>query len=750
MNEQTIYLDVNKAVSPTQMVRIGQGDVAGTTIRAHIFDNGVAADLTGMTARFEMRLPNTTNYVRDASCTIGGNVITYVVDEAHAASVAGITDVAYFDILDGEDVIYSTERFSIDVLRSAHDGTTPAHSWDTEIDELIERGEQAVSDAEQAVDDATSAVDAANQAIARIEPTIEQAAEDAAEQATADAEQRIQDAIDAVGDISELAVPLMSADVRGGAKLEQHGGLALRDGALGIGSLVQESDGYARGGLAQVTAKGHAEQVSTSGKNLLDVTTFVQGGIDGATGDVAINSTRITSDWIPVDSLTQYMLQWPSGLKAEVYEYSNTKGYMKRSQIGWRTSPYTFETRDGVSYVRVLFGLTDDANITPSYVSDKEIQLELGSTATEYESYTGGAPSPSPDYPQEIQVVRGRNLLDPTKLTTLNAYVDRSGTIHSSSSDSSIIIEVKSSTEYTFQGIHKLIGTNQDDWIISEHSDVPADGVAGTRLLASYSNSLTYTFTTKDTTKYLLVKFGNINMVDISATFATLQLELDSTPQPYVPYGHVGMEVRDPDTDELISCTPIPLPQRGWVAGLPDGTADSLRLDGAGKCEWELADGMETFDGSSDESWGNMESARIQHILLSSSAVNSVGMFTHAIRDSATSSSGQFNVSANRLFFNAGFSSVDSMRAFLEAHPASLLYKLATPVTEDCGYCEDWPTDIPEGATVSIPELDEVGISYFVDSTVTELARQWYARANSEYADRLSALEQAVAELATS
>lgn len=142
MNVQDIHLDIDKRVSPSDVVRIGQGDAGGTTIRAHIFDNGVAADLTGMAARFEMRQPNTTNYVRDINCTVSGNVITYVVDEDTVASVAGITDVAYFDILDGEDVIYSTERFSIDVLRSAHDGAVPAQSWDNAVDELIERGNE--------------------------------------------------------------------------------------------------------------------------------------------------------------------------------------------------------------------------------------------------------------------------------------------------------------------------------------------------------------------------------------------------------------------------------------------------------------------------------------------------------------------------------------------------------------------------------------------------------------------------------
>lgn len=57
-------------------------------------------------------------------------------------------------------------------------------------------------------------------------------AERAAEIATEAAERRIDDAIDAMGDISELAVPLMSSDVRGGAKLGD--GLALSDGVLSV------------------------------------------------------------------------------------------------------------------------------------------------------------------------------------------------------------------------------------------------------------------------------------------------------------------------------------------------------------------------------------------------------------------------------------------------------------------------------------------------------------------------------------
>ena len=71
------------------------------------------------------------------------------------------------------------------------------------------------------------------------------------------------------------------------------------------------------------------------------------------------------------------------------------------------------------------------------------------------------------------------------------------------------------------------------------------------------------------------------------------------------------------------------------------------------------------------------------------------------------------------------------------------------PVTEDCGYV-DLP-DIPPEATVSIPELEGLGLTFWVDGdgTIRAAMREWYERAHSEYADRILALEEAVAALVT-
>lgn len=50
----------------------------------------------------------------------------------------------------------------------------------------------------------------------------------------------------------------------------------------------------------------------------------------------------------------------------------------------------------------IIFKNSTGNTVIPAF---KDIQLELGPTATEYEPYTGGKPSPSPDYPQEIKSV---------------------------------------------------------------------------------------------------------------------------------------------------------------------------------------------------------------------------------------------------------------------------------------------------------------------------------------------------------
>ena len=165
MNVQTIELDVNKRGCGNNCIRIAQGEGGGTTIKALIYDNGGELPLSGYSAFLVARLPDRIHYYR-GSATVNGNTITYVCDESKLASVPGYTDEAYFEIIKG-DFLAQTERFALDILRSAKEGQQPAQSWDNAIDDLIKRGESAVKSSEAAVTAANGAVSKANTAAAK-------------------------------------------------------------------------------------------------------------------------------------------------------------------------------------------------------------------------------------------------------------------------------------------------------------------------------------------------------------------------------------------------------------------------------------------------------------------------------------------------------------------------------------------------------------------------------------------------------
>lgn len=248
----------------------------------------------------------------------------------------------------------------------------------------------------------------------------------------------------------------------------------------------------------------------------------------------------------------------------------------------------------------------------------------------------------------------------------------------------------------------------------------------------------------------------------------------DGTPTPESP---VSISVADGHTitgesgryvsliithDGITTTIPVPLPSKGYAAALPDGTADVLTIDGAGKVEWESATGMVTFDGS--ESWvvgGDYKSTGggFWYHSIADGAAASLNnksycdMLTCGNTSNATDNSGQtvYGNTAAQIrihpFTPSGQMTVEQITSWLAENPVTVLYPLATPVTEQRGYL-DWPS-IPDGAVITCPELDALGVRYLIGNGVSEMARDWYERAKSEYEGRILALEQAVAELAT-
>lgn len=160
-NTRTLELDISKEGAGT-CIKVGQGDDGGTTIKALIYDNGAEFALSGATAWLVVLLPNKRNYYR-GQCSVSGNAATITVDESKLCSVPGYTDEAYFTITKS-GATYSTERFAIEILRSALDGQQPAQNWDDAVQDLIDRGETAVKNANSAASAANTAAGKANTA----------------------------------------------------------------------------------------------------------------------------------------------------------------------------------------------------------------------------------------------------------------------------------------------------------------------------------------------------------------------------------------------------------------------------------------------------------------------------------------------------------------------------------------------------------------------------------------------------------
>lgn len=158
-NTRTLELDISKEGAGT-CIKVGQGDDGGTTIKALIYDNGAEFSLSEATAWLVVLLPNKRNYYR-GQCSVSGNAATITVDESKLCSVSGYTDEAYFTITKN-GATYSTERFAIEILRSALDGQQPAQNWDDAVQDLIDRGETAVKNANSAASAANAAAATAN------------------------------------------------------------------------------------------------------------------------------------------------------------------------------------------------------------------------------------------------------------------------------------------------------------------------------------------------------------------------------------------------------------------------------------------------------------------------------------------------------------------------------------------------------------------------------------------------------------
>ena len=285
------------------------------------------------------------------------------------------------------------------------------------------------------------------------------------------------------------------------------------------------------GKIMDMMLYGKSEQKQYSGKNLLtfqDDSKIVSGitfetkdGIITAKGTATKDFTRTyfqftySKDIFTAGETYTFSINSnDNNLKLyALYKANDTSDY--RALFNAITNTATVQIPENVDLIiRCVVDINTTVNATAT------IQIEKGSEATSYEPYTGGQPSPSPDYPQEIKSVVnptvkvvGKNLFEKKTIDIeanknqifSNRYYPK-GTytikFHGSSDGSMILYGVKKNEE-----LIKLIEDKYEN---------------------SYKKGKTFTLNEECV---CLRCYSNIKVDE-----AVFQIELGSTPTSYEPY----------------------------------------------------------------------------------------------------------------------------------------------------------------------------------------------------------------------
>ena len=206
------------------------------------------------------------------------------------------------------------------------------------------------------------------------------------------------------------------------------------------------------GKIMDMMLYGKSEQKQYSGKNLLNATlqtTTKNGVICTANGNgtytlngTATKKTEFIIDVFNIDISKKYKLI------AFTKERSYINCFVQLNQSPWTiygTSTNSQVTITDSENIRLVIAVAKSTTLSNEIIKPMIVDASLypDTTYDDYEPYTGGIPSPNPDYPQEIKSVVnpaikicGKNLLDSKKFPIiLNRAIDtNTGVVYESSS----------------------------------------------------------------------------------------------------------------------------------------------------------------------------------------------------------------------------------------------------------------------------------------------------------------------------
>ena len=442
--------------------------------------------------------------------------------------------------------------------------------------------------------------------------------------------------------------------------------------------------------LAKNGVVGRTSQESTKGKNAYNINVnydWVGANTNYTiTGNtINVNGKYFVAGLHSVKSNTNYTI---SAIR-QIIQDNSTCGTIraftldKSQMLGEGKTTFTFNTGNNSQiYVLLYAGLNQQGNIDFS-----NIQLEEGNSATNWEEYTGGEPSPSPDYPQEISnlsgdveyKVRGKNLLDTSSMIVADLNNDtgeevaQTGTKHYRSG----YIKVSPNTQYTFTTDYIYPGTG-----ITKLMEYAYNKTFIRRNRQSSTNQV-ITFTTSATTEYIrVVMYSNNSFTDF---YSLKNMVVKGNDTAYEAYKEKSYTINLGDIE---------------LCKIGDYKDRIYPLNGKWYLEKKI--GKVVLDGS-ESSWGK-SGASTDTLFVASLGLNYVDIYSKEAtgslwltnRFSVGTGLGQenkfytYNPDTTWGYRNIGFtvnqsiaSDINAFKSWLSSNLLILYYVLATPTTTE-------------------------------------------------------------------
>jgi hypothetical protein len=284
---------------------------------------------------------------------------------------------------------------------------------------------------------------------------------------------------------------------------------------------------------------GKSEQKQYSGKNLIPPITY-SGNISGLQIDVKEGLVRLKGTpnaevnypvfgaW-SVTSPTLFTLRAGDYTASGCGDTSNPRVnlvYLNNGRLTSINGNKAFTLDEDANFVAV-FVFADankyvDITFTP--------MIEKGSRATSYEPYTGGIPSPNPDYPQEI-----KSVVNPTVKVCGKNIINGKHLTHNAISFEIDKVVIKDNTE-TYSEVFAQYTLKKGTYTIScecnyiNRIETIIGGIAKS-VVNKASNSYTFTIDKDSSAKFTVVVYN-----DVTDGVDYIQLEKGSVATPYEPY----------------------------------------------------------------------------------------------------------------------------------------------------------------------------------------------------------------------